>query len=479
MKEVLDAVKELSQYYEFDIKELVKITGLPITKIKAAMGLPEPEPGSAQKKKNKPDGFSLTGPYVYTAPRIGGVGLIYAAIWDKAYDDLIKDIREGKIKAGDLNKDFIMKTYDRLNKSAELGYGKDYYNDETARKMRQNLLEFAAVKTHVQQKEVQSYSDSTEDKKLYESRAKKYLNLQNGAYLDVQASWSARSAQSARRWQEFQRDKDIYPNVKFRTMMDKDVRPAHAVLEGMIIAVDDPALDEYTPPLDPRCRCWLEQTREGVTSAEPDYHPDPQWSGNTGKTGIIFNDKNSYNKKVESKEDRANIRTQAELVKEFMPYNKVIKVGDNNVYVNDFADQSDLEQNIIAARKIARELEKDVYIRHHVDGGIVKDHKNPELAIGKRNYLGDLKSYDGEGNFTNFIKNAMKSVNKQGAEYAVFDISTHDDISDVGRFIKGSLLNQNKGIKRIVLIKGDNVAEITRRQAENLDFAALERLKEK
>jgi hypothetical protein len=51
MKEVLDAVKELSKYYEFDIKELVKITGLPITKIKAAMGLPEPEPGNTQKKK--------------------------------------------------------------------------------------------------------------------------------------------------------------------------------------------------------------------------------------------------------------------------------------------------------------------------------------------------------------------------------------------------------------------------------------------
>ena len=150
----------MSQDYEFDIKELVKITGLPITKIKAAIatgpgGDTNDDPDSGQKKKSKVTGFSFTGPYAYTAPRIGDVGLVYAATWDKTYENLIRQIRKGKINSGDLDKDFVLKTYGRLNKAAENGYGKNYYNDGIARKMRQNLLEFAATKTHVQQKEVQ------------------------------------------------------------------------------------------------------------------------------------------------------------------------------------------------------------------------------------------------------------------------------------------------------------------------------------
>lgn len=55
MKEILEAVKSLSQYFEFDINELVKITGLPITKLWAAIGatLPEPEDPEPDDKQKK------------------------------------------------------------------------------------------------------------------------------------------------------------------------------------------------------------------------------------------------------------------------------------------------------------------------------------------------------------------------------------------------------------------------------------------
>ncbi len=484
MKEILDAVKSLSQYFEFDIKELVKITGLPITQIKAAIGatLPEPqapEPDDKQKKKDKVSGFSLLAPYARTAPPLGGVGLIYAGTWDNAFDEMIEQIRSGKVDSSNLDKDFILKTYDRLNKAAQNGYGKDYYNDQIARKMRQNLLEFAATKTHVQQKEVQLYSDSIENKKLYESEAKKYLNLQNGTYLDVQTAWAARSAQSARQFQEWLADKDIFPRVKFRTMKDKDVRPTHAVLEGMVLDVNDPLLDTYMTPLDPRCRCWWEQTREVLTNFTPEYTPDKQWVGNPGKTGEIFNEDNSYNQKVESKDTRLEIRKQAELAKEYMPYNRTIKVGENKVYVNDFADVSDMEQNIEAAQKMAKELAKDIYIRHHVEGGIVQGHKNPELAIGKTSTLGDLKTYNGESNFVNFTKAAIKSANRQGAQYVVIDVSKRRDLSDIGRLLYSSLREHNKNIQRVILIDGNNVAEITRKQIDKLDFNILNTFKNK
>ena len=179
---------------------------------------------------------------------------------------------------------------------------------------------------------------------------------------------------------------------------------------------------------------------------------------------------------MESKEARHSIRVQAEQVKGYMPYNKVIKVGDNHVYVNDFADPSDLEQNIKAARILAQELEKDIYVRHHLDGGIVPDHKNPELAIGEKSSLGDLKTYEGKGSFDNFTKNALKKASKQGAHNAVLDISKGNS-SNIGRLLYSSLKGQNRNIQRVYLIKGNKVADITRKQIEKLDFSALDSIK--
>lgn len=461
MKELLEAVKGLSQFYEFNIDELVKVTGLPITKLRAITGQPDPEPEKTQKKKtdNSTTSFSLKAPFAYTAPPKAGGGLIYAGTWDNAFDNLIEQIREGKIDPGELDKDFILKTYDRLNKAAQNGYGKEYYNSDIARKIRQNLLEFSATKTFVQQKEVQVLSDSIDDKKQYKAESKQYLNLQNGTYLDVQVSWAARSAQGARQFQEWLVDKDIYPRVKFRTMRDKDVRPSHAALEGMVVDIDSPLLDTYMTPLEPRCRCWWEQTRDVLTHFEPDYKPSPEWAGNPGKTGEVFNDENSYNQKVDKK-DQPQVRKQAELAKEYLPYSKTIKAGNNTVYVNDFADQSDVTQNIEAAKKLAKNLEKDIFIRPHID---VDGHKNPELGIETKNNKADLKTYPGDSKITNFIQNRIKGAGKQGANTAVVDITLYKGNKEtLEASIKGALKGRNKTVRKVILIDNNEVRTITR-----------------
>lgn len=480
VKELLAIVQGLAPYFEFDIDELVKITGLPITKVKQTLGLPTDgsDTGNEDGQKKKPDVTGLTPFRSRSRSNPQGATLVYAATWEKTYQELSDKIRNGDIDVGDLDHDMILKTYDRLNKAAQAGYGSGYYNDPIARKMRENLLRFAATKTHVQQQQVKTLSDSIREDQAYRDETKKYLNLQNGTYLDVQAAWASRSAQSGRQYQEFQQDKDIYPNLKFRTMKDDDVRPTHAVLEGMIISIDDPRLDEYMPPLDPRCRCWLEQTRAAVTDFDPDYHPDPQWSGNPGRNGVIFNDDNSYNQKVENNSTRLDIRCQAELAKEYLPYNRVIEVGENKVYVNDFADMADLEQNLVAAKKIVRELEQDVYIRHHIDGGLVPGHKNPELSISKKSTLGDLKTYQGDGRFGNFILNSLKSANTQGAKCVVLDVTHQKDYREIlERKLAGGLNDRCHNIERVIVINGNKVSQITRKQIENRDFTSLDTLK--
>lgn len=460
MKDVIDAISKIAPYYEFDPEELAKITGLPITKIRSVISeaiggtVGEKKSTEGEKKKNSPSSLA---PFAYPQGiDFRNTKIVYATTWEKAYTNILEQIRSGELKDDKLEREFILKTYDRLNKSAELGYGKDYYSDAIARKMRENLLRFSATKTYVQQRELKTVSKTNGDDEQYRMEGYKYLERQNRTYLDVQASWASRSAQSARQYAEFLQDKDIYPRLKFRTMADNDVRPSHAELEGMILSINDPRLDEYMPPLDPNCRCWLEQTREKATDFDPLYAPDPQWAGNPGKTGMIFNDENSYNQQVEDGDTRLMIRGHAELTKEYLPYNRVLEEGENKVYINDFADTADLEQNLSAAKKIARELAKDVYIRPHVDGGIILGHKNPEFAIGRKSTYGDLKTYDGKSKFENFVMAGIKSANRQGGQYVVLDITKREDLSEIGRTLYRSLNEKNHNIQRVVLIKDKN-----------------------
>jgi phage gp29-like protein len=56
LKEILEAIKDLSTSYEFDVDELVKLTGLPITGIKSLVPAmptnPNSPPEPSTKKKN-------------------------------------------------------------------------------------------------------------------------------------------------------------------------------------------------------------------------------------------------------------------------------------------------------------------------------------------------------------------------------------------------------------------------------------------
>jgi hypothetical protein len=65
----------------------------------------------------------------------------------------------------------------------------------------------------------------------------------------------------------------------------------------------------------------------------PDYEPNPQWVSNSGKSGIIFNSENSYNQNIENKEIRLQIREQAKLAKEYLPYSRTIQTGKNKVLI--------------------------------------------------------------------------------------------------------------------------------------------------
>ncbi|MGV0980438.1 hypothetical protein [Empedobacter falsenii] len=76
------------------------------------------------------------------------------------------------------------------------------------------------------------------------------------------------SAQMSRLWFEIQRDKAIFPFVKFLVVQDDHTSKICSSLHNLIFSVDDPVLACYFPPNHDGCRTTVKKLRYAVPSRD-------------------------------------------------------------------------------------------------------------------------------------------------------------------------------------------------------------------
>lgn len=458
VKELIEAVRGLAPYFEFNVEELAKITGLPVTSVKSLLNPVQPEPaGEGQKKK--PDGKSGVIPVAKT--------------WDVALEEVARGLFRGTLKPEDLNKDCVLKTYDALNRVAAVAWGDEYYSNPLARKTRDNLVRFAGAKTFNMLSSLASGKRPGMTEHEFVREATGIAEKYNTAYLDAERAHVANSANSARDWLRFVKDKDIYRNLKYRTMGDENVRDSHRALEGTVKPVDDTFWDTYTPPNGHRCRCWLEQTNEPAT-ASPGMDIDPVFRNNPGKSGVVFNGEASYFK-YPDKQTGSIVLENSEKLKFHSMYNRREGSGKSKVLVSDFADPADVDVNVEVAKLISRSLDTNVYVRPHVN---VQGYKNPEYAIGQPSVHGDLKNYKANVkgkpvHAKKFVSNGLAKANKQGCQYAVLNFADEpvdNFLATVTRCLRAEMNGINRNIKHVIVVREGKVARVSRKDVENNDF---------
>ena len=84
-------------------------------------------------------------------------------------------------------------------------------------------------------------------------------------------------AQAVAAYKERTRFAADFPFVKYQTAGDGAVRPSHEALDGKIFAVDDPFLDNHTPPWDWGCRCTLVPMTEEDAMEQEENIATPDW----------------------------------------------------------------------------------------------------------------------------------------------------------------------------------------------------------
>ena len=174
---------------------------------------------------------------------------------------------------------------------------KDFY-----RALRHSNEVFAAFKVHTMGKEMAA--------KLYDADGKlkpfsKWVedvrsisSHQVGSWLKTEYDTAVIRAHAAADWREFERNKDILPNLRWMPTTSKEPERNHRAYWKMklTLPVDDPFWNEHHPGDRWNCKCSLEATDAPVVRPKDMEPTKPQrgLENNPGKDGHTFSDNHPY-----------------------------------------------------------------------------------------------------------------------------------------------------------------------------------------
>lgn len=137
----------------------------------------------------------------------------------------------------------------------------------------------------------------------------------NEHYLAIERNHAIRSATLASKWQDIQKDKDLFPYLRYDTVGDERVRHEHRILEDIILPVDDKFWKEYYPPNGWGCRCSVTQLSMAEIQSKKlqvsdssmaeasgrDAIDSTYFANNPGMEGIIYQNDHPYYKTLPEK----------------------------------------------------------------------------------------------------------------------------------------------------------------------------------
>ncbi|WP_184875107.1 phage head morphogenesis protein [Kaistella daneshvariae] len=170
----------------------------------------------------------------------------------------------------------------------------EQYSKPLAAKLKKNIAEFSAFKETAFKAALELLlTDDKGDLVPWSAFKKAALQVSgdyNTRFLEAEYHQTVATANMAGKWQDFQRNKELYPNLKYVTVGDGRVRPEHRAWDGIVKPLNDPWWNENLPPNDWGCRCDAVQTDEPETDQPTGgTQLKIEFANNPGVTGKIFN----------------------------------------------------------------------------------------------------------------------------------------------------------------------------------------------
>lgn len=375
LKEYVDAIKNLAYTFDFDPEKVAEMTGLPITAVKEVtnQGIQsggnrkdngkngtkeepddEPEPPKPGKKKesDKPGAsFASEINALYygeaEAPHALAVEAATLKLSDKIRDRILNRLRsKGFDVEKDIEPDLFAHTFDQLDKALDV-FGEPEWGTpdrDFLEALRHSDAVFAAFKAHKQQKELHDLLMDENGKMKSFDRFRKdteqvILNY-NVNWLRTEYDTAVRRARFAADWKRFEKDKDLFPRLKWLPSVSVNKREGHKAFYNRVWDADDPFWATNYPGNLWNCKCGITSTDAPATEGKPPHSHDRPESGldkNPGITGQMFTDTHPYIKEAGKEAKKA--------VDKFLKRHTLDTVGDEELTRKITAIENEIRMN--------------------------------------------------------------------------------------------------------------------------------------
>lgn len=189
-----------------------------------------------------------------------------------------------------------------FNTAADQGFLKSVDPDDDFRAaIRHGNAVFSAFKTHRLQNDMAArLLDENGDLKPFEQWKKDVRSIashQCGAWLRTEYDTAVIRARQAADWKQFERERDVLPNLKWLPSTSVNPGEDHRPFWGTILPIDHPFWSKHRPGDRWNCKCDLTSTDEPPTRVPGETEKDNPHRGlenNPGKDGALMSDSHPY-----------------------------------------------------------------------------------------------------------------------------------------------------------------------------------------
>lgn len=206
--------------------------------------------------------------------------------------------------ATDIEVNLFGEIWAKMNEAARKGFRKSKAadpDDDFRDAILRNNAVFSAFKVHRMQNDMaRLLLDSDGNLKPFEQWRKEVMPIashQVGTWLRTEYDTAVIRAHQTADWRQFEREKDILPNLRW--MPSTSVHPGadHKKFWGTVRPIDDSFWSEHRPGDRWNCKCGLSSTDDPVTPVVRSGEQDKAQDGlenNPAKDGKLFSDKHPY-----------------------------------------------------------------------------------------------------------------------------------------------------------------------------------------
>lgn len=227
---------------------------------------------------------------------------------DKMRERILQRIHRGFNVKDEIDPDLFSFTLESLNEAVETGVNDPQLGDPDPsflKELKYNNAVFAAFKTHREQNDLAALLIDEEGRPRsfdsFRKASEGVIESYNVTWLKTEHETAIKSARTASRFKHFEKDRDLFPNLKWLASRAVNPREAHKSYYNTVRSMTDGWWKTHYPGCVYGCQCDFKNTDEAIThkgdfAVSTTWEPaaSPGLDQNPAMTGRIFSNAHPY-----------------------------------------------------------------------------------------------------------------------------------------------------------------------------------------